>query len=97
MPNLDITQFAVLAAIIVGVNELLVRLRAKDLWAVATIVAAALIGLLFGAIHYYPTLDWASGLAVGFGAVGFLKTLSTFGNKSTPAPNADLVTKEPVK
>lgn len=93
MQSLDVSQFVVLGAIIVGVNELLVRLRAKDLWAVATIVAAALIGAIFGAVHYYSNLDVASGLAVGFGAVGALKTLSTFGNKSTPMANSDVVVK----
>lgn len=93
MPNLDITQFVVLGAIIVGVNELLVRLRAKDFWAVATIIAAAIIGAIFGAIHYYPTLDVPSGIAVGFGAVGALKTFSTFGNKSVPTTNTDMVAK----
>lgn len=87
---LDITQYIVLAAVIVGVTELINRIRASDWWVVVTIVTSVLVGAIFGAIHYYPGVDIVTGIALGFGASGTLKALSVFGNKSTPAPSEAL-------
>ena len=84
MNSIDPLQFIVLAAVIAGVSELIKRLRAKDYWVAATVVTSAVIGGIFGAIHYYPGLDIASGIAVGFGASGALTALASFGNRSEP-------------
>lgn len=82
-------QLALLGAIIVGITELISRLRAKDKWVAATITCSALVG---GLLALYYKVDFVSGLAAGFGASGFVKTISAFGNKSTAAPS-DLVVK----
>lgn len=74
-------QAALLAALIAGITELLTRLRAKDYWVVATIVSAGVVGGLLAA---YYDLDIVSGIAAGLGASGFIKTLGSIGNKSTP-------------
>lgn len=86
---MDFTQYVLLGAVIAGSNELLVRLRARDYWVVATIVTAAAIGAGFGAAHYMG-LDIVEGIAAGLGTSGAIKTLSAFGNKSTPAPSSVL-------
>lgn len=91
MLNLDITQFVVLGAVLVGANEIILRARAKDWWVVATIVIGAVIGAIFGAIHFYPGVDVPTGIAIALGASGVIKTLSSFGNKSTPAPSDAVV------
>lgn len=85
MEILDPSQFIVLGAIIAGVTELINRLRAADFWVAATIVTAALIGGLFGALNYYPNLDAAEGVAVGFGVSGAFSAIGMFKGKSTPA------------
>ena len=84
---IDPLQFVVLAAVIAGVTELINRLRAKDYWVAATIVTAAVVGAIFGAIHYYANLDIATGIAVGFGASGALSAIGMIGNKSTATPS----------
>lgn len=84
---MDFTQFALLGLAIAGSTELISRIRAKDLWVVATIVTAAIIGGLFGAFHYYPDLDWVEGVVAGLAASGGIKVLGSVGNKSTPAPS----------
>lgn len=84
---MDFTQYVLLGAVIVGVTELINRLRAKDYWVVVTILTAAVIGGLFGYFGYYPDLDTVEGIAAGFGASGALKALSTVTNKSTPKPS----------
>lgn len=81
-------QFVVLAAVIAGVTELITRLRAKDLWTAVTIVTAVLIGALFGYLDYYPGLDIAEGVALGFGASGALTALSAVGNKTSAHPTS---------
>lgn len=78
------TQLALLGTLIIGVTELLNRLRAKDFWVVTSIVTAALVG---GLLALYYKVDFVSGLAAGLSASGVLKSLSIFGNKSTPAPS----------
>lgn len=80
--NFNAEQLALLGAIVVGVNELLVRLRAKDMWVAATIASAAILG---GLIGLYYDIDFISGIAAGFGAAGAIRTLSAIGNKSTPS------------
>jgi uncharacterized membrane protein HdeD (DUF308 family) len=87
---MDTTSYVLLGAVIAGVTELISRLRARDAWGAVTIFCAAVIGLVFGLFHYYG-LDAASGLAVGFGAVGALKTVSKIGQGSSPTPNTTVV------
>lgn len=82
---MDFSQYILLTATVIGVVELITRLRAKDYWAVATIVSAAVVGALFGAFHYYPGLDIVKGLNAGVGATG-LVTLLGFA-RSTPSPS----------
>lgn len=90
---MDLTQYVVLAAIIAGVTELLHRIRAGDVWTSATITAAAIVGGVFGALHYYPNLDVAHGIAAGFAAAGTLTGLGSIGNKSSAQPST-LTSKE---
>lgn len=78
-------QVALLGTAVMGATELITRLRAKDLWVVATIVTSAVIGGLF-ALYY--KVDFISGVVAGFSASGFLKALGSVGNKSTPAPSS---------
>lgn len=85
MEIFDPSQFIVLGAVIAGVTELISRLRAADYWVAATIVTAAIIGALFGALHYYPNLDAAEGAAIGFGVSGAFSFAGMFKGKSTPA------------
>lgn len=91
MPDLELSQFVVLAAVIAGVVELITRARAKDFWAAVTIISAALVGGLFGAIDYYPNLDVAQGVAFGFGASGLLTGIGMLGKRSTPTESPDTV------
>lgn len=84
LTQFNAAQIALLGAIIVGVTELITRLRGKDYWVAATIVCAAIVGGLLG-LYYH--VDFVSGIAAGFGASGAIKTLSAFGNKTTVAPS----------
>jgi len=83
---LNAAQVALLLTTVVGVNELLVRLRAKDYWTAITIGSAAVLGGLFG-LYYH--VDFVAGVAAGFAAAGTLKGISMFGNKSTATPSED--------
>lgn len=91
--SIDPLQFVVLAAVIAGVTELITRLRGKDYWVAGTIAVAAIIGGVFGALHYYANLDIASGIAVGFGASGALSALGSVGNKSATTESKVVGTK----
>lgn len=91
---MDVTQYVLLGAVIAGITELLNRLRAKDYWVAATIVTAAVTGLLFG-IFDVENLTPVTGLAAGFGASGAIKLVGSLGQKSQPAPST-LVTKAKV-
>jgi hypothetical protein len=82
--QLTATQVALLGAVVVGATEFISRLRAKDVWVAATIFVSGILGGLIG-MHYH--VDFVDGVAVGLGASGAIKTLSVFGNKSTPAPS----------
>lgn len=84
-------QLGFLLTLIVGLNELVKRLRVKDYWAAATIGGAAVIG---GLLALYYNVDFVSGVAAGFSAVGGLVTLGSVGNKTTPTPNTSLTSKE---
>lgn len=84
MEILDVSQFVVLGAVIAGVTELLNRLRAQDYWVAGTIATAAIIGGIFGAIGYYPNMDAATGIAVGFGVAGAFSAIGMVKGKSTP-------------
>lgn len=84
---MDFSQYVLLAAIIAGVTELIHRLRARDFWVAFTIICAAVVGGLFGAFHYYPSLDVVQGIAAGFGASGALTALGSIGNKSAAVPS----------
>ena len=82
--NFNAEQLAVLGAIIIGITELISRLRAKDFWVVATISCAAVVG---GLVAVYYNLDFLTGVVAGFGACGALKAVGSIGNKSTPTPS----------
>lgn len=85
--NLSTEQLVLLSLLITGIVELFNRLRAKDYWVVATILTSALVG---GLVAMYYKVDFVSGVAAGLSASGLLKTLSVFGNKTTPAPSTVL-------
>lgn len=84
MEILDITRYVVMGAVIAGVTELLNRLRAKDYWVAATVLTAAAIGGVFGFTGYYPEVDVATGIAIGFGTSGAFSALGMLKGKSTP-------------
>lgn len=84
--SLSAAQLALLVTSIVGVNELLTRLRAKDYWTAVTIVSAAVLGGLFG-LYYH--VDFVAGIVAGLSAAGTLKGLSMLGKGSSPAPSKD--------
>jgi hypothetical protein len=90
---MDLTQFVLLSAVLVGVNQLIRLARAKDWWGVVTVLSAALVGAVFGALGL-EGLDVVHGLAVGFGSVGSMTALSHFGSGNTVTPNSDPVVKE---
>lgn len=87
MELLDISQFAVLGAVIAGVTELINRLRAADYWVAATVVTAAVIGGIFGWLGYYENMDIPTGIAMGFGVSGAFSAIGMVKGKSTPAPS----------
>lgn len=83
------TQYALLAAVIAGITELISRLRAADYWTAATIVSAAITGAIFGMAHV-EGLTVVSGLAAGFGTSGALTGLGMLGNRSSANPSSVL-------
>lgn len=85
--QLSAGELALLGAVIAGATELITRLRAKDYWVVATILTSAVIGGLVGSQY---DIDFLAGVAAGLGVSGTIKTLSVFGNKSTPKPSEAL-------
>lgn len=85
--SMSATQIALLGAVIAGATELLTRLRAKDYWAAATIVSAAVIGGLLG---IYWGIDFVSGIAAGLGVSGTIATIGSFGRKSEARPSTVL-------
>lgn len=76
-----------LLAVITGVTELIKRARARDWWVVTTIATAAVIGMLFGVVDYFPGVDPVEGLVYGFAACGALTAISSFSNKTTARPS----------
>lgn len=86
--QLNALQLGFLVTLIMGVTELLSRLRARDLWVAGTIVSAGVLGGLLG---LYYGVDFVGGVAAGLSASGLLKGLSIVGNKSTPAPSSLVV------
>jgi VIT1/CCC1 family predicted Fe2+/Mn2+ transporter len=92
MPEIDLTQYVTLVAVIIGAVELITRLRAKDWWAAVTIGIAGLIGFLFGAANYYPGMDAVEGLVAGISASGVVTALGA--RRSTPAPSENVLTKK---
>jgi hypothetical protein len=92
MINVDLTQLALLAAVLTGVTELITRLRAKDMWVVLTIVSCGVVGALFGLSGYFQGLDWVGGLVFGFATSGFVKVATALGGtKSVAAPSNAVV------
>jgi hydrogenase/urease accessory protein HupE len=91
---MDLSQYVVLGAVLVGVTELLNRARARDWWVVATIVSCVVVGAVCGAFKVFGTPSVETGILVGFAASGALKTVSMLGQKSTPTPSSVI---EPVK
>lgn len=86
MFDLDLTQYLVLVTVIAGVTELIARLRAKDLWVALTIGTSAVVGFLFGLIHYYANVGPVEGLALGFAASGVMTIVGA--KRSTPTPSS---------
>lgn len=95
MELLDFSQFLVLGAVIAGVTELINRLRAKDYWVAATVLTAAIIGGIFGALDYYENMDILTGVATGFGVSGAFSAIGMIRGKSTPAESTVLGPKTP--
>jgi uncharacterized membrane protein HdeD (DUF308 family) len=91
---MDFSQFVVLGGVLAGVTELISRLRARDFWVVATIVSCAVVGAIFGYFHWGNVPSVEVGLLAGLFASGAIKTISSFGNKSTPAPSTVLTPTE---
>ena len=90
MPELDLTQYAILVASIIGLVEVITRVRAKDWWAVITLVSAAFVGMLFGLFNYYPGLDAVEGAIAGLSASGVVTAIGF--RRSTPAPSTNTLT-----
>ncbi len=86
--ELNLQQLAVLGFLIAGIVEVTVRARAKDWWVVVTILSSAVVG---GFVAVYYSVDFLAGVTAGLSMSGFLKTLNSFGNKSTPAPSKAIV------
>ena len=84
--TLNVLQLALLTTSVVGVNELLVRLRAKDYWTAVTIASAGILGGLFG-LYYH--VDVVSGIVAGFSAAGGLKGLSMLRGSSNASQSSD--------
>lgn len=86
---LDITQYVLLGTVLVGVNQLIKTLRAKDYWGTVTIIGAVLVGAVFGALGL-EGLSVAEGVALGFGSVGALTGVTKLGQTTsdiTPKTN----------
>lgn len=82
--GLNFAQYTILIATIVGVVELINRVRAKDYWAVATVVIAGIVGALFGFSHYYPGLDAVEGMVAGVSASGVIAAIGF--RRTAPTP-----------
>jgi len=88
---LDLTQFVLLAAVLIGVNQLIKTLRAKDFWGAVTILSAALVGAIFGLLGI-EGISVVQGIALGFGSVGTLTTATKLGQTSSDVtPNTTAV------
>lgn len=82
---MDFSQYLLLGAVIAGVTELLIRLRARDFWTATTVLSAAIVGGLFGYFGYEGIPDVVTGLAAGFGASGALSAFHAFSSAKSPA------------
>ena len=89
---MDLTQYVLLATVLVGVNQLIKQLRAKDYWGAVTVLAAVIVGAVFGLLGV-EGLDVVHGIALAFGSVGALTGLAKVGGSSTVTPNTTAVTK----
>lgn len=89
---MDFSQFVLLGAVIVGVNQLMAHLRARDFWGAATVALAALTGLVFGLFGVEGLTAWM-GLAAGFGSAGGVTVAGKLSGSSTAAvtPNTPAV------
>lgn len=79
---MDIPQELVALLLIAGTVELITRIRAKDLWVVATIVSAALVGLLLGLFKFYVP-DPITGIAFGLTASGLVTVIGAVKSVAT--------------
>lgn len=86
--QLSALQLGFLVTLIMGVTELLNRLRAKDYWVAGSILTAGVIG---GLVGWYYGVDFVGGVTAGLSASGLLKGLASVGNKSTASPSELLV------
>lgn len=68
-------QYILVTSMVVGVVEMIRRLQLKDYFAVATILAAAVVGALAGALHV-ESLDIATGIVVGLASSGLVTVVS---------------------
>lgn len=71
-----------IAAAVAGAVELLKRLHAKDYYAAAVIVVAAIIGGLSGAFHVQGLADAWTGVILGLSASGIITTASKVAKQS---------------
>lgn len=79
---MDFSQFILLGAVIVGINQLMAHLRGADYWGAATVALAAVTGLLFG-LFGVEGLSPLMGLAAGFGAAGGVTVAGKLSASST--------------
>lgn len=92
---MDFSQFVLLGAVIVGINQLMAHLRASDFWGAATIALAAITGLLFGLFGVEGLSPWM-GLAAGFGAAGGVTVAGKLSASSTAAVTPNTTVTGPV-
>lgn len=76
-------EFVLLSSVIIGLTELIKRIRARDLWTVITIVSSALVGVLFG-LFGIEGLNVVNGLVAGLAATGVVTGLGAIGTRSVP-------------
>lgn len=89
---MDISQYVLLGAVLVGVNQLIRLLRAKDFWGAVTVLSAAVVGAIFGLLGI-EGLGVVEGIALAFGSVGGLTAGAAVLGKNSVQPNTTAVVK----
>ena len=77
---------AVLTAVIVGIVELITRLRRRDYWAAVTIGTAATVGGVLCGLGLIAGLGFLDGVIVGFTASGLVTVAGKFGGSEVNSP-----------